>query len=177
MSEKNDLTLPAVADAEVDPRLSYNRMFERLVIDLDDLPGLVAYGIYKHEKRAWLREQSQKGNVVSPTDEHRYSEHFSDGEIDRLRSQAESALIAFAESIVADKAPDIRENAIRDIVADHNSRVITAIATNTSTWKSVVANVYAWLIIAGALAALTLFVYLVPSADDWFKAAFSKFKT
>lgn len=93
----------------------YNPIFEKLVEDekTQDLVGLVAYGLYKNDKRNWIVRYREKHNQYPGSQElDAYVEHLGDEELERLRTEAEGLMLRFADEIVASKASEIRENAL-----------------------------------------------------------------
>ncbi|WP_194164507.1 hypothetical protein [Microvirga thermotolerans] len=96
----------------------YNPIFGRLVNsegpEVEQLSGLVAYGLYKVAKREWaadLRRRHQRG--PTPEELHAYILTWTESRIRGLEEQAESVLGNFATSVVEDNTPKIREDALK----------------------------------------------------------------
>lgn len=79
----------------------YNKTFERLVQSDNELVGLVAYALYKQDKRSWALSNPDQAYTPPQTDK----------EIQRLRAEAEEMLTAFAQSVIAAEVPHIAEQA------------------------------------------------------------------
>lgn len=111
---------------------SYNPIFTRFVEEEkdgdDQLPGLVAYGLYKVAKREWVREYFQKhGRKPKEEELAGYAATWTESRLKGLQDQAENALAAFASTVVDANAPEIRERALRGTTL---KAVGTSIAAN-----------------------------------------------
>ncbi|HYD67615.1 hypothetical protein [Azospirillum sp.] len=144
-----------MTDATIDPALStdetqagvYNTVFERLVRSPDDVVGLVAYGIYKQGKRDWLARYRRKhGRAPDDRALEAYHDHISDTDLERLRNDAERMMLAFAEVIVEDRAPEIQRQAQIRNLTDIEDRILKRIDERTRFSDSLKANLTAWLI-------------------------------
>jgi hypothetical protein len=96
----------------------YNRLFETFV-DLsrpegERLQGLVAYALYKTAKREWAADVAARSRR-RPTEEElaNYQRTWTPTLIASTRQQAEQALAVYAETVIEDATPEIRESAIR----------------------------------------------------------------
>ena len=97
----------------VTPR-AYNAVFERLVNDGDDIEGFIAYGLYKQAKREWLVDHhAVHGKRPSTAELAAYNAFWTDTSLQSLRENAESALSAYAESVVEVATPGIQAEALR----------------------------------------------------------------
>lgn len=97
---------------------SYNNAFERLVnesdLGVDDITGMVAYALYKREKREWALAIRQQHNRGPTADELQHWEAtIGENRIAGLRQQAEGTAFEFANSVIADARPEIEKAAIR----------------------------------------------------------------
>jgi len=102
----------------------YNDIFERLVEtdgdgETHDLAGFLAYGFYKIAKREWamgIREKHQRG----PTSDElaAYIATWTQSRIDGLFENAQSTLGAYAEQVIDDEAPSIKEDAITEKIGE-----------------------------------------------------------
>lgn len=132
----------------------FNTIFKRLVSGPDDLVGMVAYGIYKQEKRDWIiRFQTEKGRRPNEAEVWAFNEHFSETALARLRSEAESMLIAFAESVVESRTPDIAKGIMASGMEDLSKAIEQSttdvkgyVKAQTSPGWAIVWNTVAWLI-------------------------------
>lgn len=93
---------------------TYNAVFERLVNDGDDIEGFIAYGLYKQAKREWLVEynavHSKRPSVAELA---AYNAYWTDTSLQSLRENAESALSAYAETVIDVATPSIQAEALR----------------------------------------------------------------
>jgi hypothetical protein len=96
-----------------DPPRQYSEIYEKLVKNDDqDLVGMVAYALYKQSKREWLMQYEQShGATPSPEEERVFVSAYTRHELDRLREQAKSMLSAYANYVIDQAAPEIRERA------------------------------------------------------------------
>lgn len=161
------MTTEDIPEAEQE-EYRFSTLFQRLVTGSDDLVGMVAYGIYKQEKRDWIirfRQQHQK----RPTDSEveAFNDHYSDAALQRFRSEAESMMLDFAEVIVDSRAPEIKkrarvegfekvETAITAAAADVKQHVDKQTNPAWSVFWNVVAWVFTLAITIAAAGALLL---------------------
>jgi len=110
----------------------YNPIFSRLVDsdgpDAGELPGIVAYGLYKIAKREWAAELSRRvGRSPNAQELNDYIRTWTDSRIRGLEEQAETILGNFAASVVEDSTPRIREDALR---GTNIRSIVLSIASN-----------------------------------------------
>lgn len=92
----------------------YNAVFERLVNDGDDIEGFIAYGLYKQAKREWLVEYNAlHGKRPSAAELASYNAYWTDTSLQSLRENAESALSAYAETVIDVATPSIESEALK----------------------------------------------------------------
>lgn len=92
----------------------YNEVFQRLVVAPDDIEGFIAYGLYKQAKREWLVDFVDNHNRRPNARElDAFSRHWTPTTLQSLRETAESALSAYAQSVVQDETPTIQRDALR----------------------------------------------------------------
>jgi len=92
----------------------YNEVFERLVVTPDDIEGFIAYGLYKQAKREWLVDfVSDHDRRPTARELEAFSRHWTPTTLQSLRETAESALSAYAQSVVQDETPTIQRDALR----------------------------------------------------------------
>lgn len=148
--------------------MAYNPIYERLVRDEDDLIGIVAYGLYKQSKREWIQRYAERHEGCRPSPEHLmdYVDRYSESDLGRFRDQAEDMMLRFAEVIIEDRAPAIRQEALVIDVVSRFDQISALVRDNGSTKKNVVANIYANLILGGVTFLLVIGVYLSPNIPD-----------
>jgi len=146
---------------------AYNPAYERLVQSDDDLVGLVAYGLYKQSKRDWIKRFFDR-NGASPSNEQLmdYVDRYSDVDLMRFRDQAEDMMLRFAEVMVEDRAPAIREEGLTAALVQRLDGFGNLIRDNSSLKMNVAANIIANLILGGVTLILLLGVYFAPSIPD-----------
>lgn len=92
----------------------YNAVFERLVRGADDIEGFIAYGLYKQAKREWLIAFREKhGASPKPADMKAFQAAWTNTTLQSLRENAESALSAYAESVIEAVSPAIERDALK----------------------------------------------------------------
>lgn len=112
------------------------RALDSFVSDDTDIVGLIAYALYKQRKRDWIIDFKRENGGIQPEKE-------SIAEFERamllensvfdLKSKAESALIAYAESLLEERRPRIREEALTsEFVSDKD-----VIIQSQSFWRQV----------------------------------------
>lgn len=95
-------------------RSSYNEVFERLVTDTDDIEGFIAYGLYKQAKREWLIDfHHQNHRAPKAAEFAAYNACWTETSLQALRENAESALSAYADTIVEVATPSIESEALK----------------------------------------------------------------
>ncbi|MGA0595431.1 hypothetical protein [Enterovirga sp. CN4-39] len=96
----------------------YNPIFTRFV-ELErggdeQIQGLIAYGLYKVAKREWVRGISEvSGLKPTETQLADYAATWTESRLKGLEDQAQNALARFAEVVVEENTPSIREEALR----------------------------------------------------------------
>lgn len=121
--------------------MPYNTMYERLVDQGDNtVSGYIAYGLYKHAKREWVRDFEQ-ANGRSPTAQEQagYVASYTPQITSALQTQATGVLAQFAAGAVDDARPEILREALRG-----------------SAWKSVGLSIAANVIYTLLLVAVVL---------------------
>jgi hypothetical protein len=92
----------------------YNTVFERLVKADDDIEGFIAYGLYKLAKREWnLSLRAKTGAAPSSQQLADYHQVWTNTALQALRDNAENALYAYAQDVMAVERPDIEAEALK----------------------------------------------------------------
>lgn len=91
---------------------AYNAVFEKIVRDPKnpEVVQLVAYGLYKIAKREWVQTKGRKPNENELA---AYAETWTPQQLQDKLTAAQSALVAYAESVVDDARPAILKEALR----------------------------------------------------------------
>ncbi|KRA61567.1 hypothetical protein ASD79_05470 [Caulobacter sp. Root655] len=119
----------------------HNLVFDQLVCASDDIEGFIAYGLYKQAKREWLLgHKTREGRAPTTTELRSFSRQWTPTTLKAFRATADSALSAYAQSILEDQTPSIQRDAL---------------ARGRPLWKDVM---------IGVVSALTYSVILVIAA-------------
>ncbi len=126
------------------PERAYSNAFDRLV-SLDDtnedIVGLLAYALYKRDKRDLARSGD-----LDPDHIRNHHKTLTPGLLSQYRESALRHLESYSADVVLSAKPEIEEEArIESILAAQN-RVIEVVMERTSGGMAVVLNVVAWLI-------------------------------
>lgn len=116
--------------------ISYSRSFEAFVGGETDLPGLLAYALYKQA----LRERTING-LPTPKGAER---HPTRTEIDTYRGAADRRLQTFALSAIEETRPEIERAFIGAAITDAKKDIIRSIENGTSFWWGVTVNIVGW---------------------------------
>jgi hypothetical protein len=110
-------SLPVVAE----DRYVHSEVFDRLVKGPNDLPGLIAYGIYQIRKRAWIDACKSKHGLIPSVEELKsFSFGFQADALASLRDEAEGSMFRFAENVMNKRTEEMMQTAF-------DSRVIAEI--------------------------------------------------
>ena len=91
----------------------YNPVFDKLVQTPDDIEGFIAYGLYKQAKREWILEyRAREGKAPTVAELRSFSRQWSPTALQAFRETAESALSAYAQSVLEEQTPSIQRDAL-----------------------------------------------------------------
>lgn len=145
---------------KVEERYIHSDIFERLVGDhTNDLPGLIAYGIYQSRKRAWIDvHRETRGDVPSVDELKTYSLSFQQDALDSLRSEANGYMFRFAENIMAQRTTEMMKSALDARVAMEISNLQAEMKKCQSLRHHILGHVcgFATLVAVGAFFAFLL---------------------
>ena len=127
------------------PPRRYNKTYERLVLDENDLIGMIAYARYKQSKRAWLlRFEQDEGRPPDPQEVFgSYVRAQGPDELNRLRAHAQGVLALYAETVVESQTPAIEDEALKAAQVQDARALHAEIERNTRWWKAIGAGVAA----------------------------------
>jgi hypothetical protein len=95
-----------------DDHYIHSDIFQKLVKSSNDIPGLVAYGIYQIRKREWIEKYENTHRHPPGRDEVKnYSFGWGDGALNSLRGEAEADMFRFTEKIMAKKIEEMKSTA------------------------------------------------------------------
>lgn len=103
----------------------YNRAYEALVSEDDDVTGLVAYAIYKQDKRDFLvRWREQHGAPPAPEEVRAFATTvLGPGQRQRYRVAARTILDAYASAVLEAERPLIAREAVTGRIEEAAERV------------------------------------------------------
>ena len=88
----------------------FSDMYDRLVADADDLPGLIAYGFYQLEKREWARAHLNKTGVSPSLKEvTEFCDRYQQSAMKSLKERADGILFEYAKVFLDEQYPAIQE--------------------------------------------------------------------
>lgn len=129
-----------------------NQVYEHLVEGDDDVIGLVAYALYKQDKRDWLATWRRQ-HSSEPTDDQIdafIATQMSFGQRDRYRVAARQVLDAYAHVAVDVERPVITQAAVSQRIETAATRVENA----GRWWRQLPAAILGGLFVAVVLAAI-----------------------
>lgn len=130
----------------IEPPPAYSTAYAEIVGDEDDLINMVAYCLYKKQKREFI---IKNGLPFSDQRVRHYHDDLSGERIDTLRVAARARLQAYAniiqESVRAEEGEDIRRGTIvatltSALDASHR-QVISTVKNETAWWKAVLYSI------------------------------------
>jgi hypothetical protein len=95
------------------PRHMHSGMWDRLVESEEDLPGIVAYGLYQRRKREWIGHyQSHHGHLPPEDQVKNYSAGQRDTATRALKDEARGILFRFGAQYAQEQLPDLQSQAL-----------------------------------------------------------------
>jgi hypothetical protein len=95
------------------PRYIHSEMWDRLVESEEDLPGIVAYGLYQRRKREWIGYyQSHHGHLPPEDQVKNYSAGQRDTASRALKDEARGILFRFGAQYAQEQLPDLQSQAL-----------------------------------------------------------------
>lgn len=125
------------------PPSNDDEIYSKLVTGEGDIQGLLAYGLFRQSERDWIKRFYGRENRL-PTDAEISGEFYfayDEGDIKRLRTQAESDMLDFAFSIVDDQRPEIEETAKREAHDSQLDEIKKELHKSGSFWRALLAGV------------------------------------
>ena len=140
----------------------YNAVLEHYVQDDGktlDLVGMLAYALYKKQKREWIIKHRLEHGGEQPSAEalSAITSHYMTDDMHRtLRERASDILSGYAETYVDAVTSDIRENALAVETLRQAQSIEQAIVQKSSFWSQVWTGIAASFISAGIIALVLL---------------------
>jgi hypothetical protein len=162
MSEAPAERLPPAIDDEIHGKLVRHPR--------DDVQGLLAYGIFKQSERDWItRFHGTHGRAPNA---HEVATHFyfsyEEGDIERLRTEAESKMTTFALAILDDERPGIESIARKAAHDEQLALIRQEIRRSGGFWRAIWAGVISSFVFAVVTLALVAAWY-APGLRDILK--------
>lgn len=154
-----------VADAPA-ATFGHANIYPQLVLDDNDLVGLVAYGLYKRRKRAWISafyEQHQK--YPTPQECDGFSFGYRKDALAALRKEAEGAMATFAEQVVENNIDTMKLEALDAKTQSIMSGIDRKLHSLGSYRHHVIGHLLGFVILVGIVAFGTLIVRFEPSIE------------
>ena len=138
----------------------YNQIYEKLVANQKDYTGMVAYCIYKNEKRKWLRD----GNESSEFVKLKLMAH----EIAKYRKAADELLTLAYQANAEEEVEKIKKTLATELIGTATKSLGTAKGSRFWPWHNsgasgVFGNFYTGLVVAA-------FVWIFSSKEVWLDA-------
>lgn len=166
---------PAAPTSEQVLETDYNRVLEHYV-DEDggehDLVGLIAYALYKRQKRDWIVKHRHANDGARPSAQEvtAVTTHFLTDDVrSTLRERASDLLSSYAETYVEVQEPGIREAAVNNETLRQAREIEQAIRSKSSLWQQVGVGLISTALWTVFVAALVITAYAVGSdlLDAW----------
>lgn len=129
----------------------YNLIYSRLVVDDNDIVGLIAYGIYKKHKIEFITQIKTDYNREPNEDEYNAFALASsaDSQLKKYRQQAENILSDMFGYVVSDEL----DKAKAEMLEDYESKIKNAVrAAQPSAWKTIGLSIIATIIFSFGVA-------------------------
>jgi hypothetical protein len=171
-----DATRALVVTPPAEDRYIHSDIFERLVRDQDDIPGLVAYGIYQIRKREWVDKHEKQYGCLPPRDDvKKYSFTWGDGALDSLRHEAEARMFRFAENVVESQYNDLMKNAFNEQTVTELGEVKKLVQKQGGFLHHIIGHIVGFVALVFITALVLYAIGHEPSisgAVDWIKSHF-----
>lgn len=158
----------------VEEQSLHSDIYDRLVRGPDDIPGLVAYGIYQIRKREWIQEHKKRFSCVPTLDEVRkYSFSQRNSTLDSLRHEAEASMYRFAEVFMRDRIDEMEHEAFNERAITEFGELQTLIKRRSGYRHHIVGHVVGFGVLV-AIAAVVLWALghepTIGAVLDWFRS-------
>jgi hypothetical protein len=145
----------------------YNQVYEKLVKDQNDFTGMIAYCIYKHEKRLWIL----KGEDAEQFVKLKLQPH----EIIKYNTQADSLLTIAYQANADEEIERIQQSLAQEMInlakkTKSEGNISRLLSWHNSGASGIVGNFY-----TGAVAAIA--VWFLSSPEAWSHAVNSALAT
>ncbi|MEM6440086.1 MAG: hypothetical protein AAF763_10390 [Pseudomonadota bacterium] len=137
-----------------------NPVYDLLVgDDPEDLQSLVAYALYKAHKREWAAAHRAKhGENPGAEEEGAFADAVSiDRQIDAYKQGASDRLLAFANSIVEERRPEMEREAVLGRAEEAAARIESGASFWRQVWVALISTLLTTIILVVLTLAAALF--------------------
>jgi hypothetical protein len=156
----------------------HSNIFAELAADDGDIVGLVAYGLYKRRKRAWILDFSeQRMRHPTPQECVEFSFGFRKDALAALRTEAEGAMATFAEQVVEENVEILKRDALTLQMQSVLGGINSKLQSLGSYRHHIIGHLLGFVILVGMVAFGTFIVKFEPSIEGAYNWAFSSVGT
>ncbi len=161
--EKDRRVLPPLPDPYI-----HSDIFDRAVENNDNLPGLLAYGMYQLRKRRWIYDYHQRnGRFPSLDAVKEYSFSYRDDVLRSLREEADGALYRFAYSVMEERIEEMKLDALNGRILAELEAMGKRVRKVGKLWHHIFGHIVGFVCLVGVIALLTFAVNHEPSVKDF----------
>lgn len=139
-----------------------NFIYDKLVRDENDFPGLVAYGLYKRHKIEFIKQLKEEKHMKEVTDKDLEAFHLSSNSSSQLHSYQLQAENLLQKTFMATMENEL-DLAVQDMHADYQSEIKNALP---KWWHNVLLSVISSIIASAITALVFMFVSFKIDFDD-----------
>jgi len=153
----------------------HSDIFVRLVEDKDDLPGLVAYGLYQQRKRQWISfYEDQNGQLPDPRAREDYANGHRDDAIQALREEAEGSLARFADEVMSQQTERMEINALNGRMLEELDSLKKRVGKISGYRHHIVGHVFGFIVLVFITLAATVAITHEPTLREFVQWIFGK---
>lgn len=155
-------------------------IYDKLVLDVDDVEGLVAYALYKASERAWMKGFAERHDGEHPTEAEivEFVASHDPASIQRLANEAQSMLISFGYVMVEEERPQIGAQAVALAIGTHfeshgvddanrHTQVMGRLAEGLGLRRELMKAIVAAFVV-NVVTLVLIFLFLAPNPVDTF---------
>lgn len=159
---------PALPRASPSGDPGHSDIFDRLHAKNDSsLVSIVAYGLYQREKRAWIADFcKQNGRYPDQKEREAFSFGYREPALDALCTDAEGALVSFAEEIIEQRIDEMRTEALDREIRDTLDSINGKIRKLESYKHHIIGHLLGFCVLVGLVAILALIINFEPTLES-----------
>jgi hypothetical protein len=167
--DKRSRSEPRAEDPRVlQERYIHSDIYERLVVDRDDLAGLVAYGLYQSEKRRWISQFQQLRNKLPSEEEVKaFCFTYNDDRLSKLQKESEELIFKVTEERIADRTIEIAHDAFNVRTVEELNSLRSALREVSGYRHHIFAHLLSFAILVGLYYFITFAATHEPSILGW----------